>query len=117
MIISFISNVVGIIIASLILPGVNIVFDIKTIALVALLLTLGHYIARPILKLIFGPLVFITLGLFIIIINAIILYAIDTLINSITINGLGNLLYMTLILSSINVIMEFFLKRKDAVKK
>jgi uncharacterized membrane protein YvlD (DUF360 family) len=58
-----------------------------------------------------GPIIIITLGLGIIIINAIILYLLDYFLVQITISGLYPLIYATLIISVINLVFHFSAKR------
>ena len=95
----FLGNILGLFIANIYIPGFEIITDPKNFAIIALLLTFGNIIVRPILKLIFAPLIWLTLGLFAIAINAFILFAIDFISNLITINGLEALIYSTLIIS------------------
>lgn len=69
-----------------------ILSDIPHIIPLAAFLALLNLTIRPILKLLFSPLIGITLGYFNIIINAAILYGIDIYSDSLTINGLWALI-------------------------
>ncbi len=95
----FLGNIIGLLIAARYIPGFQISPDLPSLATLAVFLMLGNIIIRPILKLILAPLIWITLGLFTIIINAAILFAVDFTSDLITINGLDALLYGTLIIS------------------
>jgi len=74
---------------------------IASIALTAINLTL-----RPILKLILSPLIILTLGLGIILINASMLFLLDYLMTSVTIAVPLPLLYTTLLMSAVNLIVR-----------
>ncbi len=112
----FTGNILGLLIANQYIDGFEISANLKHVAIIALLLTMGNIVVRPILKMIFAPLIWITLGLFIIIINASILFAVDFISNLITINGLEALIYSTLTISIsvviIKSILRFFFKPK-----
>ncbi len=69
-----------------------IISDVSHIVPLAALLSLLNLTIRPLLKLLFSPLIGITLGYFNIIINAGILYFLDIYSNSLTINGLWALI-------------------------
>ena len=95
----FIGNFAGLLAAAKFVDGFQIDSDLARVAAVAALLTLGNIVIRPILRFILAPLVWITLGLFTLVINAAILAAVDFISDFITINGLTALLYGTLIIS------------------
>ncbi len=105
----FLGNIIGLLLAHQYISGFTVATDPKNLAILALLLTLGNITVRPILKLIFAPLIWITLGLFILVINASILSAIDFISNLITINGLTALIYSTIIISLSVLITKFIL--------
>ena len=103
--ISFLAHLVGIIAAAYFLPRFQISHQPFEVALIAILLTLSHAVIRPILKVIFSPIILLTLGLFTVVINAFLLYALDFYSAAITITGLDSLLYATLIISVVTVII------------
>ncbi len=107
----FIGNSLGLFIANLYIPGFEITTNPKNLAFITLLLTFGNIIIRPILKLIFAPLIWLTLGLFIVAINALILFTVDFISDLITINGLAALIYSTLLISLSVIITKFCLRR------
>lgn len=78
---------------------------------VAAVFTILNLFLRPILKLVLSPLIFITLGLGVIIVNALILYGLDWLLNDITITGLYPLIYATLIIGVVNFFFHFSAKK------
>ncbi len=100
----FIGNILGLVLAGYFLPAFAVDYRLESLAVVGGLLTAVNIFVRPALKMIFAPLIFITLGLFTVAINAFLLYVIDFISPYITINGIDTLLYGTLILSVANMI-------------
>jgi putative membrane protein len=82
------------------------------ILFLALILTILNFIISPLLKLIFSPLIVLTLGLGILIVNGIILYLLDFLFKSITIQSISALFYSTLIFSGLNFILHKAIQSK-----
>jgi len=85
--------------------------DLKTFAIIALILTALNFILKPILKLLLGPIIILTLGLGAILVNAVILKVLDFLSPALTIQGLVALLYATIIVSIINVLFHFLTRK------
>lgn len=81
--------------------------DLQTFAIVALILTALNFILKPVLKLLLGPLIVLTLGLGAILVNAVILKLLDFLSPALSIQGLLPLLYATVIISLINLVFHF----------
>ena len=84
--------------------------DFIDLIIAASIVTAINVFIRPILKLILTPFILISLGLFIIVINAFIIYILDILSSSITINNLMSLIVATLITSAINFVINFSAK-------
>ncbi len=103
--VAFLAHLVGIIAAAYFLPRFQISHQPLDVAMIAILLALSHAVIRPILKLIFSPVILLTLGLFAVVINAFLLYALDFYSAALTITGLDTLLYATLIISGVTVII------------
>ncbi len=77
----------------------------------AVILTLINVFVRPLLKFIFGPLVVLTFGAFLFVINIITLFLLDKFSASITINGLIPLFLATVIISLNNALCGSFFKQ------
>jgi len=75
----------------------------------AVIFTLLNSYFRPLAKVVFAPLILITLGLFGLLINASTLYLLDIFSENITINGLMPLWQATLIITVFNVLVGIFL--------
>ena len=101
-----VGNIIAILIAREFVVGVSFVGDLIGVATAAGVLTIIQFIVRPILKLFFGPLILLSFGLFIIVINALTLYFLDLLSPELTIQGYWPLLVTTLIVSLVNLVLN-----------
>ncbi|MEK7542728.1 MAG: phage holin family protein [Patescibacteria group bacterium] len=100
-----VANAIGISVANYFILGFSFSGDFIALIIAAIILTAIQTFLKPVLKLFFGPLIVMSLGLFIIVINAIILIILDFFSNELTIQGYLPLLYATLIISAINIII------------
>jgi putative membrane protein len=110
-------NAFGLWLAYLYVPGFVVTTDPVKLVLVALTLVLLNAILKPILTLIFGPVIILTLGLGIIVVNAAILLILQflgshltILSGSISIQSIPALIYATLILGAVNFIAHLVTK-------
>jgi len=80
---------------------------------VGAILAIANLILRPILKIVSAPLIFITMGLFILVINAVILFAVDWFVEALTIQGLLGYIFGGLAIAIINsLIIRAYKKTK-----
>jgi len=96
----FISSVGGLLAADYFVTGFSITHDPVPFVIVALIFTVLQLILRPILKFIFMPFILLTLGLFTLVLNALLLGLLDFLSSNLTIEGLEALLFGTLIMTA-----------------
>jgi len=94
------------------LAGFHVVGGIKGWVVLALILALLNFVVKPILKLILGPIIVITLGLGIILVNMIVLYLLDKIADNLSIDGVLTLFYAALIVGLGNFIFHLAIKRK-----
>jgi uncharacterized membrane protein YvlD (DUF360 family) len=87
--------------------GFEVMTDVPHLIPLAAMLALADLMVRPALKLIFSPVIGLTLGLFNIVISAGILYVIDIYSDSITINGLWPLVLGAHILALIVTLIDY----------
>lgn len=106
-----VSNAVALFAAAYFVSGFSIQASWESYAKVAIILTVVNIFIRPLLKAIFSPVIFITLGLGVIVVNALILYVIDYFSPDLTIAGLYPLIYATLIISVVNAILSMVSKK------
>jgi putative membrane protein len=109
---SLISNTIGLLVAGACVIGFNIdTTDLVAFAALVAVFTAITLIIRPIIKLVLSPVIILTLGLFNLVINAGLVHVIDIYSTHINISGLPALIYGTLIITIINVVIQFVFHR------
>ncbi|GGW40123.1 phage holin family protein [Arenibacter certesii] len=91
-------SAIAVVILANILPGVG-VDSYGTAIIVAIVLGLLNYIVKPILVIFTLPVTILTLGLFLLIINAIIILLADSLVGGFTVDNIWWALLFSLLLS------------------
>lgn len=97
-------SALAVIIASYLLPGVYVEGFLAAV-IIALVLSLLNMIVRPILILLTIPLTVLTLGLFLLVINAVIILIADSIIPGFSVQGFWWALLFSLILSLTNALL------------
>lgn len=110
LIFSFFSGLLALWVATYFIKGFVVSGDLKNFLTVAAIFTLINLFIRPILKLVLTPVIFLTFGLGIIVVNALALYILDYFSQSVSIDGVSSLIYATLIISVVNIILHFSAK-------
>lgn len=105
------SNAIALLVAAYFVPGFTFRGDFVAILITATILTLINIFIKPLFSFFFGPIIILTLGLFSIVINAATLYILDIFSAPLTIQGYLPLLYGTLIVTAVNMILEFISRR------
>ncbi len=98
-------NTIAVKAASYFIPGFLFSGDMVSLVWVSLLLTLANFFLKPVLKLIAGPIIFLTFGLFIVVINMIMLFVIDYYILELQINGIAPLFWGTFLIGALNLLL------------
>ncbi len=106
----FLINGVALMAASYFVPGFSITQNPENLLILTAIFTAINIILKPILKLIFSPFIFLTLGLFSLVINAIILKLLDIWSVNITISNIQALVYATIIITAVNLLLTFIAK-------
>ena len=114
LLIAFISNVVAILATEYFVTGFQVTHEPVGFVIVALLFTLANGILLPMLRFILKPIIVITFGLFALVLNGAMIYAVDFFSANITISGLLPLIYATIIVGIVNA---FFAWGATAFKK
>lgn len=99
----------AVVISSYLLPGVTI-DSFLTALVVAFLIALLNVFLKPVLILLTIPITVFTLGLFLLVINAIIILIVSNLTNGFYVDGLWWALLFSIILSIVMSILESFNK-------
>jgi putative membrane protein len=107
----FLLNGLAVFATAYLLPGVDV--EGYTIALVvALVLSIANAVVKPILVILTIPITIVTLGLFLLVINAIIIELADWLVDGFVVNGFWWALLCSLILSVFNSMIDDLTKDK-----
>ena len=106
-ILTFAGNLVALVMTTYWDPAFQVLTDVNHLIPLVFTLSIINMSIRPLLKLFFGPLIFITFGIFNILLNAGILYVIDIYSGSITINGLWALVLGAHLIGLTNVVLYY----------
>lgn len=109
-----IANIAAIFLADYLVPGFVFSDGLLKFLIAGVILGLINIFIKPILKLISLPLIILTAGLFIIVINMFLLWLLDYFMPELTISGLWAYFWSSLIISALNII--FVRKKKKLIK-
>ena len=112
-IIQILTNGLAIFLADYLVPGFIFEGDILTLAIAGLILGLINVFIRPILKLISTPLIVLSLGFFILVINMVLLWLLEYFVPELTITGFWTYLWGSLIISMVNLVFGYRKKKKE----
>lgn len=99
-------NTLSVLVATFIVPGLDYSDDIPGLLVATLLLGILNTFLRPLLLLLSLPLVFITLGLFTLVINALLLYLVGWLVPSFVVDGFWAAFFGALVISVMTIILN-----------
>jgi len=112
-IVKFLLSGLAVLLTAYLLPGVH-VEHYGYALLVAVLLSVANVIVKPILVVLTIPITILTLGLFLLVINAAIILLVDYFIPGFNVDGFWWALAFSLILSIFNSLFSDLLKDKSA---
>ncbi len=110
-IIRFLLSGVAVMFTAYLLPGVHIE-DYWAALLVAILISISNVIVKPIFVILTIPITLITLGLFLLVINAVIILMVDYFVDGFAVDGFWWALAFSLILSVFNSLFGDLTKEK-----
>jgi len=110
-IIRLLLNAVAVVLTAYLLPGVDVT-DYWTALIVAIVLVVANVVVKPVLVILTIPITIVTLGLFLLVINALIILMADYLVDGFTVNGFWWALLFSLILSIFNSLFDDLTKEK-----
>ena len=111
LILRFLLNGLAVLATAYLLPGVDVT-DYQTALITALVLSIANIIIKPLLILFTIPITVMTLGLFLLVINAIIILLVDHFVSGFSVDGFWWALAFSLIMSIFNSIIDDILKEK-----
>jgi len=106
LIVGMVANIAGLYLIGRYISGTHIPITVNGLLFAAFVLTLINFLIRPILKLVFTPLIIVTLGFATLIVNGITLYILETTVPTVGFGGLISLAYATLVLTAVNFIVH-----------
>jgi putative membrane protein len=107
----FLLNGLAVLATAYLLPNVTVT-DYQTALLTALALSIANVIIKPLLIIFTIPITVMTLGLFLLVINAIIILLVEHFIPGFSVNGFWWALAFSLIMSVFNSMIDDILKEK-----
>ena len=105
-ILRILGNSVALYAASWLIAGFSFTGGIREYALAGIVLGLFNLIVKPILRLISLPIIILTLGLFTIVINALLLWAVDYIFDFVTVSDVVTLVWATIVISIVNMLVS-----------
>ncbi len=106
-----ISNALALFLAANFIDGVTLNGGYKELTIAAVVIGLINFLLKPVLKLLFGPFIILSLGLFVIVINMGILWISDLLLEQVAFSGISALFLTTLLLGVINFVVSISFKK------
>jgi len=106
------ASALAVILSAYILPGVH-VEDFITAIIVAVVLSLVNFFVKPLLIIITIPVTILTLGLFLLAINAFMILMVDSFVDGFTVDGFWWALIYSLVLSIVSSIFGINDKKED----
>lgn len=112
-IIAVVVNALGLLAASTFIPGFHLTANLQELLILAAIFTALYLVLRPIVKLILGPFLVLTLGFGLIVVNAVMLYLLDFIAKkfmisqNLTVGGIVPLLEASLLLSVLNFLLHY----------
>lgn len=106
------ASALAVIISAYLIPGVEVA-DFLTAIIVAVVLALVNFFVKPILVIITIPVTILTLGFFLLAINAFMILMVDSFVDGFTVNGFWWALLYSLVLSIISSIFGIEDKKEN----
>ena len=106
LLVTLVANGLGLWIAVRLIEDISFTGGIVELIVAALIFTAINWLIRPLAKLLFGPVILLTLGLFIVVLNAAMLWILDRFVDALAIESISALLLGTLVIGFINLIFS-----------
>jgi putative membrane protein len=105
---------VAVAVASAVVPGVSIRGGFGGVLIVSAIFGLVNAVLGPIAKLLSFPLIVLTLGLFIFVVNAVMLGITAALTNRLQLHDFGAALLAALVISAVSSLLNGFVRHREA---
>lgn len=110
---------IAVMVGAWLLPGVEVT-SFWAVLLTAVVISILDNLVRPILIVVTLPVTVVTLGLFLFVVNAIIILMAAGIVKGFDVNSFGSALLFSLVLTAVNYLLELpnkYLQRKELQKK
>jgi len=110
---------IAVMVGAWLLPGVEVT-SFWAVLITAIVISLLDNLVRPILIVVTLPVTVVTLGLFLFVINAIIILMASGIVKGFDVNSFGSALLFSLVLTAVNYLLEMpnkYLNRKELHKR
>ena len=104
------ANGLALLLAAHFIQGFKLTSDLKEVAVIALILTGLNFVLKPMLKLILGPIIILTLGLGLFLVNAVVIYILDILSKNLTIETVPALILASVLVGAVNFTFHLLIK-------
>ncbi len=105
-IIRILGNSLALYVANYFVPGFVVSGSWKEYLLAGAFLGLLNFLVKPVLKMISMPFIILTLGLFTLVINGLLLWTVDYIFDFVSIGDVTALLYATVVITIINLFIS-----------
>ena len=112
-IVRILGNSLALYVAAWFITGFSFTGGLKEYAIAGVVLGLLNMTVKPVIKLISMPVIILTLGLFTIVINALLLWAVDYIFDFITIGDIMALVWATIVISVVNMLVSGLTRAVD----
>lgn len=113
-IVKFVLSAIAVVLISKLLPGVTVI-DYFTAFLVAVVLAVLNLFVRPLLILLTLPATILTLGLFLLVVNGLIILLVDHLISGFTVSSIWTAMLFSILLTILQSIFHSVLREDKVV--
>ena len=110
---------IAVMVGAWLLPGVEVT-SFWAVLITAIVISLLDNLVRPILIVVTLPVTVVTLGLFLFVINAIIILMASGIVKGFDVSSFGSALLFSLVLTAVNYLLEMpnkYLNRKELLKR
>ena len=108
-----VANAAAVMVAAWLLPNVIYEYEIFSLAKISLMLAMANFLIKPVLKIIFSPLILITLGLFTLIINIFLVWLVVRFAPELSIVGFNAYFLTMIIVSTLNFIASMTTRKNE----
>lgn len=111
-------NAIALVITAYVLPGIHVTTDVGPLLLVALIFGIVNALVKPVIAILSCPLILLTLGLFYLVVNGLMLLITDELAGgNFDVDGIGWAVLGGIVMGLIGMVLESLLGLDDKDRK